>query len=155
MMIVTYAFGAQSIERHVLQSLLCSLFPPIFNANQRNICARLVGDLASFKPLTLDKSPACLKEPRCVFAPRWFKSAVDLAIDEQVSQAVESRNAFSSKTNHRSWTYGSFAKLRRVSSFEIRPAFQTLIIILERPGHHPSLAKFLRYPIIIFYTYIT
>ena len=122
-MIVTYTFGAQSSDRHVLRSLLCSLFPPIFNANSRNICARLVGDLASFKPLTLDKSPACLKEPRCVFAPRWFKSTLDLAIDEQVGQAVESRNVFSSKTNHRSWTYGSFKKVRPVSGLEIRPPF--------------------------------
>ena len=75
------------------------------------------------KPLTLDKSPACLKEPRCAFAPRWLKSAVDLAIEEQVRQAVGSRNASSSKTNHRSWTYGSFVKLRRVSGLEIRTAF--------------------------------
>ena len=45
------------------------------------------------KPLTLVKSPAFLKETRSVFVPRsWFKSAVNLAIEEQVSQAVESRN---------------------------------------------------------------
>ena len=78
------------------------------------------------KPLILDESPACLKEPRCVFVPRsWFKSAVNLAIEEQVSQAVESRNASSSKTKHPSWTYmyGSFAKLRRVLVLEIRTAF--------------------------------
>ena len=42
------------------------------------------------KPLTLHESPACLKEPRCVFVPRpWFKSAVNLAIEEQVNQALE------------------------------------------------------------------
>ena len=72
------------------------------------------------KPLTLDKSPACLKEPRCVFVPRsWLKSAVNLAIEEQVSQVVESRNASSCKTKHPSWTYGSFAKLRHVLVLEI------------------------------------
>ena len=76
------------------------------------------------KPLTLDESPACLKEPRCVFVPRsWFKSAVNLAIEEQVSPAVDSRNASFSKTKHRSWTYGSFAKVWRVSVLEIRTAF--------------------------------
>ena len=42
------------------------------------------------KPLTLIKSPAFLKEMRSVFVPRsWFKSAINLAIEEQVSQAVE------------------------------------------------------------------
>ena len=76
------------------------------------------------KPLTLVKSPACFKESRRVFVPRsWFKSAVNLAIEEQVSQAVESRNAASSKTKHPLWTYGSFAKLRQVSVLEIRTAF--------------------------------
>ena len=63
------------------------------------------------KPLTLDDSPACLKEPRHVFVPRsWLKSAINLAIEEQVSQVVESRNASSFKTKHLSWTYSSFAK---------------------------------------------
>ena len=58
-------------------------------------------------PLTLVKSPAFLKETRSVFVPRsWFKSAVNLATEEQVSQAVESRNDSSSKTKHPSWTYG-------------------------------------------------
>ena len=67
------------------------------------------------KPLTLDESPACLKEPRCVFVPRsWFKSAINLATEEQVRQAVESRDASCCKTKHPSWTYGSFAKLRCV-----------------------------------------
>ena len=76
------------------------------------------------KPLTLVKSAAFLKETRSVFVPRsWFKSAVNLAVEEQVSQAVESRNASSSKTKHPSLTYGSFAKLRRVSVLEIRTAF--------------------------------
>ena len=57
------------------------------------------------KPLTLHKSPACLKEPRCVFVPRsWLKCAVNLAIEEQVSQAVDSRNASSSKTKYPSRT---------------------------------------------------
>ena len=75
------------------------------------------------KPLTLVKSAAFLKEMRSVFVPRsWFKSAVNLAIEEQVSQAVGSRNA-SSKTKHPSLTYGSFAKLRHVSVLEIRTAF--------------------------------
>ena len=67
------------------------------------------------KPLTLIESLAFLKELRHVFVPRsWFKSAVKLAIEEQVSQAVESSNASSS---------GSFAKLRRVSVLKIRTAF--------------------------------
>ena len=75
------------------------------------------------KPLTLHKSPACLKEPRCVFCSEIVKSAIDLAIEEQVSQAVDSRNASFPKTKHPSWTYGSFAKLRHVSVLEIRTAF--------------------------------
>ena len=76
------------------------------------------------KPLIVGESSACLKEPRCVFVVRsWYKSAVNLAIEEQVSQAVESRTASSCKTKHLSWTYGSFAKLRRVSVLEIRTAF--------------------------------
>ena len=76
------------------------------------------------KPVIIDESPACLKEPRCVFVLRsWFKSAVNLAIEEQLSQAVEFRNTSSYKTKHLSWTYGSFAKLRRVSVLEIRTAF--------------------------------
>ena len=53
--IVTSAFGVQSIdyfdstnsELTCLLSRVCSLFPPIFEAYSRNICARLVGDLAS------------------------------------------------------------------------------------------------------------
>ena len=82
------------------------------------------------KPLTLE-SPACLKEPRCVFVPRsWLKSAVDLAIEEQVRQAVDSRNA-SSKTEHPSWTYGSFAKLRRVPVLDIRNSFLNSYYFLE------------------------
>ena len=73
------------------------------------------------KPLILDESPACLKEPRCVLVLRsWFKSAVNL---EQVSQAVEFRKGSSCKTKYSSWTYSSFAKLRRVSVLEIRTAF--------------------------------
>ena len=76
------------------------------------------------KPLNLVKSPAFLKETRSVFVPRsWCKSAVNLAIEEQVSLAVESRNDSSSKTKHPSWTCGSFAKLRRLSVLEIRTAF--------------------------------
>ena len=76
------------------------------------------------KPLILDKSPPCLKEPRCVFVLRsWFKSSVNLAIEEQVSQAVEFRNASSCKTKHLSWIYGPFAKLQRVSVLEIATAF--------------------------------
>ena len=95
----------------------CILLPPIFNTYSRNICACLVGDPSL-------KSPACLKEPRRVFVSKsWFKSAANLAIEEQVSQAVESRNASSSKTKHPSRTYGSFAKLRHVSVLEIRTAF--------------------------------
>ena len=35
------------------------------------------------KSLTLNESPACPKEPRCVFVPRsWFKSAVNLTIEK-------------------------------------------------------------------------
>ena len=57
------------------------------------------------KPLTLVKSPTFLKETRSVLVPRsWFKSAVNLAIEEQVSEAVESRNTSSPKTKHPSWT---------------------------------------------------
>ena len=76
------------------------------------------------KPLTLGESPARLNEPRCVFVPRsWFNSAVNLAIKEQVSQVVESRNVSSCKTKHPLWTYSSFAKLWRVLVLEIRTAF--------------------------------
>ena len=75
------------------------------------------------KPLTLVKSPAFLKETSVFVLRSWFKSAVNLAIEEQVSQAVESRNTSSTKTKHPSWTYGSFAKLRHVSVLEIRTAF--------------------------------
>ena len=106
------------------------------------------------KPLILDqKSPACLKEPRLVFVPRWFKSTVNLAIEEQVSQVVESRNDSSSKTKHPSRTQGSFAKLRHVSVLEIGTAFQTLIIFLKWAAlTRILLQKFLGYPIIIFHT---
>ena len=48
-----------------------------------------------------------------------------------MSQAVDSRNASSSKTKHPSLTYGSFAKLRRVPVLEIRTAFLTLVIFWE------------------------
>ena len=58
-----------------------------------------------------------------MFCSEIVKSAVNLAIEEQVSQAVESRNASSPKPKHSSWNYGSFAKLRRVSVLEIRSAF--------------------------------
>ena len=35
------------------------------------------------KPLTLDESSTCLKELRRVFVPKsWFKSAINLAIEE-------------------------------------------------------------------------
>ena len=50
-------------------------------------------------------------------------SAVNLAIEEQVSQAVKSRNDSSSKTRLLLWTHSSFAKLRGVSVLEIRTAF--------------------------------
>ena len=50
-------------------------------------------------------------------------SAVNLAIEEQVSQAVKSRNDSSSKTKLLFWTHSSFAKLRGVSVLEIRTAF--------------------------------
>ena len=104
--------------------LTCSLFPPIFNTYSRNILRPPGRRFGIIKPLTLAESPACLKEPRCVFVARSrFKSAVNLAIEEQVSQVVETRNASSSKTKHPWWTYGSFAKLRHVSVLEIRTAF--------------------------------
>ena len=110
------------------------------------------GRFGIIKPLTLDESPACFKEPRRFFVRRsWFKSTVNIAIEDQVSHAVDSRNA-SSKTKHPSWTCGSFAKLRRVSVLEIRTAFQTLIIFLKSAIQQPSLQKFLGYPIIIFHT---
>ena len=48
---------------------------------------------------------------------------VNLAIEEQVSQAVESKNDSSSKTKLPSWTRSSFAKLQRVSVLGIRTAF--------------------------------
>ena len=39
------------------------------------------------KPLILNEPPACLKDPRCVFVLRsWFTAAVNLAMEEQVSQ---------------------------------------------------------------------
>ena len=72
------------------------------------------------------------KESRSVFVLRsWFKSAINLAIEEQVSQAVEFRNTSPYKTKRSSWTYDSFAKLRRVSVLEIRTAFKTLIFFLK------------------------
>ena len=134
--IVTYAFGAQTIDYHVLTSITQTQSLPV-NITQSLLvistdiqrlfeeCLRPPGRrFGIIKPLTLDESPACLKEPRCVFVPRsWFKSAVNLAIEEQVSPAVDSRNASSSKIKHPSWTYGSFAKVRRVSVLEIRTAF--------------------------------
>ena len=125
---MTYTFGAQSADRHVLRKRkLRAYFARCFHRYStlnRGTYLRPPGRrFGIIKPLTLDKSPAFLKEPRCVFAPRWLKSAVDLAIIEQVSQAVESRNAFSSKTNYRSRTYSSFAKRRQVSGLKIRPAF--------------------------------
>ena len=97
------------------------------------------------KPLILDKSPACLKEPKFVFVLRsWFKSAINLAIEEQVSQAVEFRNA-SCKTKHSLWTYGSFAKLRRISVLEIRTGRDggLMVSVLDSgasdPGWSPGL----------------
>ena len=84
--IVTYAFGVQSDNTKselayllIKQSLL--IISTDIHAYSRNICTRLVGDLASLSLLPSLKSPACLKEPRRVFVPRsWFKSAVNLAI---------------------------------------------------------------------------
>ena len=81
------------------------------------------------KPLTLvevtstpQRTEACFRSEIMVTWP---------LNEERVSQVAESRNASSSKTRHPSRTYGSFAKLRRVSVLEIRTAFQTLIIFLK------------------------
>ena len=80
-------------------ALTCSLFPPIFNAYSRNICARLVGDLASWSLWPSLKSPACLKEPRRVFVPRsWL---TDWRTSEPGGR-VE-KHGSSSKTKHPSW----------------------------------------------------
>ena len=81
------------------------------------------GRFGIIKPLILNEWPACLEESRCVFLPKRFKSAINLAIEQQLSQAVDSRNASSSKTKHLLWAYGSFAKLQCVSVLEIRTAF--------------------------------
>ena len=92
----------------------------MFNAYS-SICARLAGDLASLS-LSPSISHQHASKSRGVFCSEIVKSAVNLAIEEQVNQAVESRNASSPKTKHSSWTYGSFAKLRHVSVLEIRTA---------------------------------
>ena len=73
------------------------------------------------KPLTLvevtstpQRTEACFRSEIMVTLP---------LIEERVSQVAESRNASSSKTKHPYRTYGSFAKLQRVSVLEIRTAF--------------------------------
>ena len=121
---MTYAFGTQSISRHLLQyhkiraylSIKQSLL--VISTDIQRLFEEYLRPpgrrFGIIKPLTLDESPACLKE---------LRGAANLAIGEQVSQAVDSRNASSSKTKHPSLTYGSFAKLRRVSVLEIRTAF--------------------------------
>ena len=81
---------------------------------------------------------------RGVFCSEIVKSAVNLAIEEQVSQAVESRNASSPKTKHSWWNYGSFAKLRRVSVLEISTAFYTLIIFLKLAAPPSFVSKISR-----------
>ena len=65
-------------------------------------------------------------------------SAVNLAIEEQVSQAVKSRNDSSSKTKLPSWTHSSFAKFWSMSVLGIRTALQTLIIFLKFVANQPS-----------------
>ena len=77
--IVTYAFGAQSSNKFRASSLLVistdvqRLFEEYLRPPGRRF--------GIIKPLILDESPACLKEPRCVFVLRsWFKSAVNLDI---------------------------------------------------------------------------
>ena len=135
--IVTYAFGVQSdnTKSELAYLLIKQSFLFISTDIQRFFEGYLRPPGRRFgiiKPLTFAESPACLKEPRCVFVLRsWFESAINLAIEEQVSQAVGSRNASSPKTKHPSWTYGSFAKLRPVSVLEIRTAFWILIIFLS------------------------
>ena len=71
---------------------------------------------------TPQRTEACFRSEIMVTQP---------LIEERVSQVAESRNASSSKTKQFSRTYGSFAKLRRVSVLEIRTALQTLIIFLK------------------------
>ena len=122
--IVTSAFGAQSMDYFDNTNSEFARYFHIYSKLIRGIFGPPGRRFGIIKPLILVKSPAFLKETRRVFVPRsWFKSAVNLAIEEQVSQAVESRNTSSPKTKHPSWTYGSFAKLRRVSVLEIRTAF--------------------------------
>ena len=101
--IVTYAFGGQSDNtKSKLACLLIKQSLLIISTNIQCLFKEYLRPLGRrfgiIKPLTLAESQACLKEPRCVFVPRsWFKSAVNLAIEEQVSQVVESRNASSPK----------------------------------------------------------
>ena len=69
---------SRSLKSFFFRSVFIFLsFPAIFDAYSRNICAHLVGDLASLSlwPSRLDDSPACVKEPRRVFVPRsWLLS---------------------------------------------------------------------------------
>ena len=74
---MTYAFGAQSISRHVLTSeLTCFKIKQSLLVISTDI-QRLFEEylrppgrrFGIIKPLTLDESPACLKEPRCAFVP--------------------------------------------------------------------------------------
>ena len=121
---MTYAFGAQcdNTESELAYLLIKQSLLVISTDIQRLFQEYLRPPGRRFgiiKPLTLGESPACLIEPRCVFVPRsWFKSAVNLAIEGQMSQAVESRNAFSPKTKHPAWNYGSFRQTSACVSFE-------------------------------------
>ena len=73
--IVTSTFGAQSInyfhntnsELTCELSRVCSLFPPIFEVYLRNICNRLVGDLASLSLWSSIKSHQHASKNRGVF----------------------------------------------------------------------------------------
>ena len=111
--IALYAFGTQSDNtKSQLAYLLIKQSLLVISTDIQHLFKeylRLPGRFGIIKPMTLVELPACFKEPRRVFVPRsWFKPAINLAIEE-VSQAVESRNASSSKSKHSLWTCGSFA----------------------------------------------
>ena len=121
----TYAFGAPSDNTKselayllIKQSLLV-ISSDIRRLFEEYLCppSRRFGII---KPLTLDDNHQHASKNRGVFS---FRDHGYLAIEERVSHAVESRNTSSFKTKHPSWTYGSFAKFRRVSVLEIRTAF--------------------------------
>ena len=81
--IVTLTFGARSIDYfHDTNtgeltcsklSRVCSLFPPIFEAYSRNICDRLVGDLASLSLLSSMKVTSMPQRTEACFCSEMAK----------------------------------------------------------------------------------